>query len=152
MRVADEPITPTEWPDVERRSPDSDDSGRRRRSTDVDLPLSVREVERALQQHNIEAVEWRARHDQRLEGVEDAADANRQLLDGLLETIGSFKTSLENIEKLCTQTVSQTAAPTRWERLLTLLVTLVVASLPVLAAYLAFKGQIAQLTQGPTTP
>jgi hypothetical protein len=139
-----------DWPNVERRTGDSEDTHWRRRETDVDVPPSTREVEKALSHHEAEAREWRARHDTRLAEVEEQTDANRLLLDGLIASVNSIKGTLEVVQEVCLKIDGQTSPTPRWEKFLTLLVTLIIASLPVIAAYFAFKGQLAQVTQGPS--
>lgn len=136
------------WPDEERRTEDAEDIGRRRRITDVDLPPTVRDVEKALAAHESEAREWRARHDERLKQAEEQAGYNRELLDGMLKAVNKMSGTLESVEKYCLKIDGQTKPAGRWDKAVSLGITLLIAALPVLAAYLAFKGQVAQLTQG----
>lgn len=138
-----------DWPDEERRTDDAPDSGRRRRMTDVDLPPTARELERALQAHEGEAREWRARHDERLKDVEEQSVANRELLDGILGTLNKMSGTVDMVEKICLSIDRKVEPPSRLDRTLSILVPVLLAALPVLGAYLALKGQISQVTEGP---
>lgn len=136
------------WPDEERRTEDARDIGRRRRITDVDPSPTVRDVERALAAHELEARVWRARHDERIKQAEEQADYNRELLDGMLKAVNKMSGTLETVERYCLKIDGQTKPAGKWDKAVSLGITLLIATLPVLAAYLAFKGQVAQLTQG----
>jgi hypothetical protein len=158
-------MPPTPMPD--RRGSAKPDTGHRRRDTD-----EVEDLRQWAEDHDDWSREWTSRMETRLDTVEGRADlldgraGNDGGLIGMLgEVRGEVKQVSERIErhakaldeirrdvadvKAKTGAVDGQKPVSRWQRSVELVVPIVVASLPVIgtivAAYLAFKGQIASL-------
>lgn len=88
------------WPNEERRTEEAPDLGVRRRASDITPPPRSPDLAETIRQHEIEAREWRARHDERLKMVEERADlldGRAGNDDGILGTLGELRGEVRSI-------------------------------------------------------
>lgn len=131
------------WPDEERRTGEPD-TGQRRRT--ADRRGTLRDLERRLDRHEREAIDWRARHDERVEDVEERTDANRQILDGLIASTAGMKGTLDTILAL-TQGID--GKTDRFASFKALAAYIAAVLLPIILAliggYVALRSQLPQV-------
>jgi phage baseplate assembly protein W len=154
----------------ERRGSARKDTGARRRTSDALDALD--ELRQWMEDHDDWSREWGSRMATRMDQVEsraDLLDGRAGNDDGILGTLGELRGELKAIErrqerqakaldeirddvadiKAKTGAADGQKPTNRWQRAGELIIPIVVASLPVIgtivAAYLAFKGQLASL-------
>jgi hypothetical protein len=154
-------------PKTDRRGSGKRDSGQRRRADDA-----VADLREWAEDHDDWSREWASRMETRLDTVEgraDLLDGQAGNDGGIIGALGEIRgeiravkerqerhsTAIEAVRKDVADVKAKTGAvdgqkpESRWQRSAELIIPIIVASLPVIgtivAAYLAFKGQLAGL-------